>query len=407
MRLASDKPFFGWWVAWTGFLMALFAWGLGFYGPGIYLLWLTRDHGWPVAGVSAAITLYYVASAAIVFCAGDIFARLGHRRAVLGGAAALGAGALAMPLLTAPWQAAAAFLVMAFGWAMLGSAGVNIVLAPWFERRRGMVVSLALNGASLGGVLIAPMIVLLAASFGTTAAMAIAVFLMLMTLGVFAVLTLGGGPAERGLAPDGDAPRAAPAAAAPRATRRALLGSWAFWSVAAPFALALQAQVAVLTHQLASLSLAMTATQAAPVIALTGVMAVAGRLATGLVVDRLDRRAVAAGNFALQACALVLLVLAGSPALLWAGWLLFGLGVGNQVTLSGLIVQVEFSRADFARVVGLVVAVAQVTYAFGPGAMGWFAAHGGYGQGFGAAAAVLVLAAAIVLAGRPRRWRGL
>ena len=404
MRLAREKPFFGWWVAWTGFLMALFAWGLGFYGPGIYLLWLTANNGWPLAQVSAGITLYYVASAAIVFCAGDIFARLGHRRAVLGGVAALGAGALAMPLVAAPWQVGAAFLVMAFGWAMLGSAGVNIVLAPWFERRRGMVVSLTLNGASLGGVLIAPMIVLLAAALGETTAMAVAVALMLATLGIFAALTLAVRPADLGLAPDGDTPREA-VAAPPRTARRDLLGSWAFWSVAAPFALALLAQVGVLTHQLAFLVQAMTAAQAAPIVALTGVMAVAGRLATGLVIDRLDRRAVAAANFALQAGALVLLALADTAPLLWAGWLLFGLGVGNQVTLSGLIVQVEFSRSDFARVVGLVVAVAQVTYAFGPGAMGWLAGHGGYGQGFGAAAAVLLLAGTIVLGGRPRRRR--
>jgi len=403
VRLARDRPFFGWWVAWTGFLMALFAWGLGFYGPGIYLLWLTQDHGWPLADVSGAITAYYVASSAIVFCAGDIFNRLGHRRAVLGGIAALAAGALAIPLVVAPWQVGAAFLVMAFGWAMLGSAGVNIVLAPWFERRRGMVVSLALNGASLGGVLIAPLIVLLAADLGQTAAMAITVALMLMTLGVFAALTLSLTPADLGLAPDGDTPHPGPAGSEPRARRRDLLVSWAFWSVALPFALALQAQVAVLTHQLAFLSQTMTAAHAAPIISLTGVMAVIGRLTTGLIVDRLDRRAVAAANFALQAGALVLLAFADSPAMLWAGWLLFGLGVGNQVTLSGLIVQVEFSRADFARVVGLVVAVAQVTYAFGPGAMGWLAANGGYGQGMGGAAAVLLLAGVVVLAGRPRR----
>lgn len=401
MRLARARPFFGWWVAWTGFLMALFAWGLGFYGPGVYLAWLTRRHGWPLAEVSAGITLYYIASAAIVFVSGDLYSRMGHRRAALTGVAALGAGALAMPLAGAGWQVGAAFLVMALGWALLGSAGGNIVIAPWFERRRGMVVSLALNGASLGGVLITPMIVLLAESYGETAAVAIAVALMLATLGVFAALTLGHRPADLSLAPDGDAPPAAAPVATGATDRRTLLASWRFWSLALPFALALHAQVAVLTHQFRFLGDFMPATRAAMVIALAGVLAVAGRVATGFVVDRLDRRAVAAANFTLQGAALVLLALADTPAMLWAGCLLFGLGVGNQVTLSGLIVQVEFSRTDFARVVGLVVAIAQVTYAFGPGVLGWLAGRVGYGPGMAAEAGLLLLAAAIVLAGRP------
>ena len=401
--MRTRTVFFGWWVAWTGFLMALFAWGLGFYGPGVYLAWLTEGRGWAVEEVSAAITFYYVISAAIVFVSGDLYGRLGHRAACLLGTAALALGALAVPLLDAPWQVFAAFAVMAPGWALLGSAGVNIVIAPWFERRRGFVTSLALNGASLGGVLIAPVLVLLAARYGAMAAVVTMVALMATTLGVFAWLTLRHRPADLGLAPDGDT-AAHDTAAAPQAAtaRRALLSSWRFWSIALPFALALCAQVAVLTHQLRFLTLTIDEDEAALVVALTGLMAVAGRLATGMVVDRLDRRRVAAANFGLQAAALLLLAWAPSPALLWLGFLAFGLGVGNQVTLSGLIVQVEFGRADFARVIGLVVATAQLTYAFGPGAMGWIAGAAGYGPGL-AAAAGLLLAAALVVAGGRRR----
>ena len=38
----------------------------------------------------------------------------------------------------------------------MSGAAVNIIPAPWFERRRGLAVSVAFNGATLGGVTLTP-----------------------------------------------------------------------------------------------------------------------------------------------------------------------------------------------------------------------------------------------------------
>ena len=38
----------------------------------------------------------------------------------------------------------------------MSGAAVNIIPAPWFERRRGLAVSVAFNGAPLGGVTLTP-----------------------------------------------------------------------------------------------------------------------------------------------------------------------------------------------------------------------------------------------------------
>jgi cyanate permease len=59
-----------------------------------------------------------------------------------------------------------------------------------------------------------------------------------------------------------------------------------------------------------------------------------------------------------------------SVAGLYLGCILFGLGVGNLVTLPGLIVQQEFPRRDFARAVSLNVAVTQLVAAVGPYLLG-------------------------------------
>ena len=57
------------------------------------------------------------------------------------------------------------------------------------------------------------------------------------------------GPEALGLGPDGDPPRAASRAVGVEpGWRREALRTWRFWSVSAPFALGLAAQVGVLTH---------------------------------------------------------------------------------------------------------------------------------------------------------------
>lgn len=101
-------------------------------------------------------------------------------------------------------------------------------------------------------------------------------------------------------------------------------------------------------------------------VSLTTFAAVAGRIATGFVVDRVHRRTVAAVNFAGQAGGLGLLATTAEPAMLYLGCALFGAGAGNASSLPGLIVQHEFPRQHFARIIRLVVAINQFSFAFGP-----------------------------------------
>ena len=83
--------------------------------------------------------------------------------------------------------------------------------------------------------------------------------------------------------------------------------------------------------------------------------------------------------------------------------LVFGLGVGNLITFPSLIIQREFSARDFARVVALLTAINQVTYAFGPGVLGWLRDRAGdYTLPHLACAALMTFAAGVVLIG-PKR----
>ena len=168
--IGTQRPaslYHGWLVVAAAFLVAMYGFGLGFYGPGIYLVALEAGHGWSTVELSPAITVYYVLGAAwLLFCVGPLFDRRGARTVVALGTAAMACGVVLLASTTRLWQVYAAFAAMSVGWATMSGAAITIIVAPWFDRRRGLAVSWSLNGGSAGGVVIAPLLTVLIARFG-------------------------------------------------------------------------------------------------------------------------------------------------------------------------------------------------------------------------------------------------
>jgi predicted MFS family arabinose efflux permease len=296
---------------------------------------------------------------------------------------------------------------MSLGWGALSGAAINIILAPWWQRRRGLAVSLAFNGATLGGVVVTPALIVLIGAIGFARAARVAAAVALLVLGA-AGAVMRRGPAELELGPDGDPPSpsvARPSAAEP-GRRRDALRTWRFWSVSAPFALGLAAQVGVLTHLVTMVTPVLGLGGAARAVSTATAAAVLGRLATGFVVDRVSRRLAAAVTLAVQIAGVLVLARGASPAAIYLGCALFGAGIGNLTSLPGLILAVEWPRERFAPLIALVVGINQFTFAFGPSLVGVLRDRtGSYAPALAACAALQALAAVLVLLGptSPRR----
>jgi MFS family permease len=370
--MQDPRLYHGWLVVAAAFLIALFGFGLGFYGPGIYLVALSGERGWPVAALSPVVTAYYVLGAVLLFgWIGRWFEWQGPRIPVATGVVALAAGLALLGLARQRWQVYAAFAPMALGWATMSGAAINIIVAPWFERRRGIAVSWALNGASAGGIVMPPLLTWLISRFGFAAGLDFCAAAMLLVLLPLAGLVLRGRRSEERDAADAGAPLrpAGPLPVLPWSLT-ATLRSGGFLTISLPFALGLTAQVGFLTHQVAFLRPTLGNIAAAWAVSLTTASAIFGRLLAGSIADRVNRRLVAGGNFIVQATGMAILASAAAPGWLCLGCALFGLGLGNTTSLPGLIVQDEFPRQHFARIVSLVVAINQFTFAFGPGILG-------------------------------------
>jgi predicted MFS family arabinose efflux permease len=107
----------------------------------------------------------------------------------------------------------------------------------------------------------------------------------------------------------------------------------------------------------------------------SGIAAVVGRLAVGWrATGTSNWRAIASYSLVAQAlgCGVLLLSHGNSSTLLVLGVVLFGLGVGNAISVPPVIANFEFSEKDAARAVALIVAISQGAYAIAPTVFGLF-----------------------------------
>lgn len=268
-----------------------------------------------------------------------------------------------------------------------------------------MAISLALNGASFGGIAGVPLLVSASNAFGFAGATIAAAGLMLLLLVPVILLFVGHPPhrAGRGHVAAADAPSAT-------RIRATALRDFAFLSVTIAFALGLFAQVGFIVHLISFLDPVIGREHAAAAVSLMTIMAVVGRVLFSTVIDRLNQRLAAALSFLSQALALAIVIHTASAPLLFFACALFGFSVGNLITLPALIVQREFDPRAFGVLVSLITSVTQVTYAFGPGIIGWLRdMSGSYHAPFYSCMALELTAAVIIMlrrapsAGSPHR----
>jgi hypothetical protein len=409
IRLSASPRFFGPWVVRGAFVLAIFGWGAGFYGPPIYLAEVIGRTGWALTVVSAAVTAHFLCGVVVLANLHRLYRRFGVAAITVAGAVLTALGVWGWAVAAQPWQLFVAALASGCGWVTMGAVAINTVVSAWYDRGRPLALARAYNGASIGGAVFVPLWVWLITRYGfTVAAGAVGSTMILVVIGL-AYGVFNRTPAGMGQSPDGGAvmPRGvAPHNAAPLARRGSLWRDNAFRTLAIAMSLGLFAQVGMLAHLYTLLAPALGPRPASVLLGAGTACAILGRsVAARIAAGTANRRTVAACGYAVQALG-SLAMLCGYPdrlGLLVAGVLLFGSGIGNATSLPPTIAQADFHARDVARVVALIVATAQAAYAFAPAAFGMlreFAQPGSGAAVFIAAMVVHLGAGAVLLAVR-------
>lgn len=367
----SVRIFYGWWIVVACLLMAVVGWSLGTFGMGVYILVLTEQRGFSVSAVSTAATLGYLVSAACLITVGTMTARLGPKPVVTTGAVLVGLAVAALAFCEQIWQVFAIFIILGAGRSCLSPTAISTTLAPWFERHQGRAVSLALLGASIGGMIGTPLLLGGMAVFSSQTVFLIAGTSALIILLPVVIFVLKTRPQDIGLLPDGEVQvEGAPAKAVALWTKRGAMATRHFQTQTAAFALALLVQSGFLAHHVPMAAPIMGAYGASIAVSSAAVAAFIGRILLARFADRVDLRLTSGAVFVIAGFSLGAMSLTDTPTGLLITSICYGLTIGNITSLSPIIARREFGAAAFGYVYGVAASVIAVASALGPALYG-------------------------------------
>lgn len=378
------------------FVIAVMTWGVGLYGVTTVLAVLKATHGWSTAALSAAVTLHYLTSAALVLLLARAHRVVGIARVTQLAAAVMALGIVAWAHVEEPWHLVLAAMLTGIGWAGTGTAAITAMVSAWFEEERAKALGWAMNGISVGGLLFAPAWPAMIGSVGmSTAAIAIGVTACCIIWVLASVFLTTRGPY--------DPIWVRPSASAVTPPREPILATWRYQSAALSFGIGIVAAMGILIHLTAYLAELWGLMAAGLAVSLVTLSTIVGRSVLARHLHRLGLRPAAAICFLTSATGSALLTAATFPELVVAGCIMFGLGGGGLNFLPALFAQKEFKARETPAVVGYYSATAQLAVAVAPVALGALADRMGTYRGPLIAAALLQLSAvALILSYRHR-----
>jgi MFS family permease len=376
-RNARPKVFYGWWVALTAALglfrntATIVVFSFGFFAKA-----MGQEFHVGRGKVSLAFTIHNLTSALCIPLAGRLVDRYGPRRVLLPFTALLGLILVSSLLLSqAIWQLY--FFYVALG-VVSGGAGAmpyTDVVSHWFDRHRGLAISVMMLGMGLGAIAIPSVAQRLVATLGWR--LAYTVFgcsIILIPLPVVAAF-LKERPENMGLLPDGAgaAHVSTPVAANDVGlTLRDAVHTSEFWTMVSVLFLVTASVHACFIHLPAILTDRGSSSQlTAFASSLFGVGLFIGRVGCGYLLDRFFAPRVAALLFAAVAIGIAFLGLGHAFWSACIAALLVGLGVGAEVDIIAFLTSRYFGLRSYGVIFGWIWAVFGVSGGLGAYLMGF------------------------------------
>jgi sugar phosphate permease len=319
---------------------------------------------------------------------GDLTDRFGPRRVLAGSALLLAATLACFGAMQSLWQFYATSLLLGVALTGLGDIPVGAVASRWFARSRGLALGFIYTGSNIGGSILPIAAAAVSTLHGWRAALwvlAPTVLAMILPCALWLVRYPRG--AERLL------PGAEPGEAAQGLDLRAALATRSFWILGFALFAFYFYYLGVIQHLFAYLSdQGFSDLAAAKRYAGAVAMGVLGKLAMGLLADRVPLRTALLANFGLVALASLLLLRADEPLLLYAFLAIHGFAVAAENVMLPLIVADCFGVRHMAQIYGALMFALLPGGALGPvfaGAV--FDRLGSYSLAFAGFAALNVL----------------
>jgi sugar phosphate permease len=373
--------FYGWWMVGASFLLFLLVGGFLMLGFTAFFEPIAEESGWSYTHISLAASLRGAEAAIFAPVIGLLIDRWGPRRLVFGGIVIIGLGLVLLSYTDSLAMFYVAFVLIAIGSSCSSSPTVLVTsIANWFRRRVGIATGIIVSGYAIGGLLI-PLIVWLIDMFGWRNAILI-VGLGISLIGLPLSLLFRHKPEQYGYLPDGEqynnatierklAP--APATEVDIGAKQALK-SRTFWHLAMAYTFQYLAISAVIVHIMPYLSSVSIARSTASLVATaTPLISIIGRIGSGWLGDRYNKKMVAAGFITLSFLGMLFFsyIAVGGIWLLVPFVILFGIGWGGHATLRAAMLREYFGRSQFGTIHGFIMGIAALGGVAAPLLAGW------------------------------------
>jgi len=301
---------YAWVVAGAGFA-ALLASAAFRAVPGVLMIPLEEEFGWSRATIAAAMSINLVVFGLSGPFSAALVERVGLRRVVTVALSLIAASAGLSTLATQPWHLYVLWgLVAGAATGAVAPVLAAMIATRWFAARRGLVTGLLTAANSTGQLVFLPLMSYVAIG-GWRWALAVVAGAAIVALPI-AGLLMRDRPSDLGLAPYGgvaEPPRGAAPPSSAIAVLREAAATGTFWALAASFFVCGATTVGLIAVHFipAAHDHHMAATTAAGMLAVMGVLDIAGTTASGWLTDRMDPRKLLFWYYALRGLSLVLL----------------------------------------------------------------------------------------------------
>ncbi|HEV8108794.1 MAG TPA: MFS transporter [Burkholderiales bacterium] len=390
------EPRYGWVMVALGAFMTCIAIG-AMFSLAVFLRPITEATGWSTTAVSTAMTLNFLGMGAAGFGWGALSDRIGPRPVVLAGAILLGLG-----LFLASHAQSVLQFQLAFG--LLVGVAVGSFFSPmiaavmgWISEHRGLAVSLVSVGVGVAPMTMSPFAAWLITHMDWRAAQLVIAVLVWATLIPAALfvrrppqLAMTGMSREKVLQENS-------------MTLRDAFVSFPFIVLALTFFACCAAHAGPIFHTVTyAMTCGLAPLAAVTIYSVEGLAGLGGRLALGVLADRLGVKRVLIAGLLIQAVAAFAFIYASRLGEFYAVAATFGFAYGGVMPLYAVLAREYFGQRILGGVFGAAAMVSSLGMALGPALGGWiFDTFGRYTWMYVGSAAIGLGAVAIAFAFPP------
>lgn len=383
LAICEAKIFYGWVIVAVGFLAHIASAFSISSTLSVFLKPLSQDLGISRGVFSLIRSGEILVGAVAAPLVGSLLDRHGGRWLIAAGGLVSGAGFLLLGQARDFWQfAIVRWLLISPGDTLMGSMVVNVSISQWFVRMRGRALALAGMGHGLAKVCMPLLAASLILYVGWRGAWVVFGVLTLTLVVGPSLLLMRRRPEDMGLLPDGRSTGESDSVLAEQSnrlksrrrpaeeatwSRSEALRTRAFWLIVTTFGVAHVGVTGLNLHVFSYVSdQGHPAMVAALVMSIIAVMQFSTPMVWGVLAERANVARLIMAKFLIQAFGILLALSDPGVVSLYAGFFLYGIGMGGTSILAEMIWANYFGRISLGRIRGMGSLITSAFSAGGP-----------------------------------------